>query len=169
MSRHPEPRLSWARFNSNFAVFAAICLLATPSAAREDIRGIWIDDTGKGAVELRLCGESKQSMCGYIVWLQQPLDRKGKPLVDSLNPEPTRRKQPICGLQVIGQLKPMRSGAWDKGWIYDPKQGKSFDVEVRRRGEDRLKVTGYLGIKLLSESFVWNRAPADIPLCSKPN
>ena len=169
MSRYFEPRRFWVRLTSKTAVVAAIFLLAIPAAAREDIRGVWFDDTGKGAVELRLCGETKQSMCGYIVWLQQPLDRKGRPLVDSLNPEPTRRKQPICGLQVIGRLKPMRSGAWDKGWIYDPKQGKSFDVEIRRQGEDRLKVTGYLGIKLLSESFVWSRAPADIQLCQQTN
>ena len=57
----------------------------------------------------------------------------------------------------------------DKTVFYDPKQGKSFDVEVRRRGEDRLKVTGYLGIKLLSESFVWSRAPENIQLCELPN
>ena len=141
-------------------------MLAMGASAREDVRGIWIDDTGKGAVELRLCGNRKQSMCGYIVWLRNPVSRSGKPLRDVLNPEPRNRKRPICGLQIIGRLKPQTNGTWDNGWIYDPKQGKAFDVELRLHDQDRLKVTGYLGIKLFSESFMWRRAPDKFERCA---
>ena len=144
-----------------------LAYISTGSAsARENLQGIWFDDTGRGAVELKLCGSKKKSLCGYIVWLKEQTDRSGRPLTDAYNPKPKYRKRPICGLQIIGRLKPQPDRTWDKGWIYDPKQGKSFDVALSRAGADKLKVTGYLGIKLFSESFIWRRAPDDIQRCA---
>ena len=130
--------------------------------ASGDISGVWLDDSGKGAIEVKACGSS---MCGYIVWLKNANGRNGKPLIDRLNPEASRRNKPICGLQVIGQLKPQQDGSWDKGWIYDPKKGKAFDVEVRRLSQDGLQVKGYLGMKFLSETFVWRRIEGDFARC----
>ena len=125
--------------------------------------GVWLDDTGDGAIEIAPCGER---LCGRIVWLKAPNDKAGRPLTDGYNPEATKRKRPICGLPVIGDLKRQTNGAWDAGWIYDPKEGKSYDVELKLRSSDRLQVTGYLGTKFFSETFIWNRAPAALPKCS---
>jgi len=116
--------------------------------------GIWIDHTGRGAVEIQPCGAG---LCGRIVWIQQPLDTSGQPLRDKLNENRRLRNRPICGIQIIGDLKPMRDGSWDRGWIYDPEQGESFDVELRLRAPDVLQVTGYKGLKFLSETFQWRR------------
>ncbi|MGI9422343.1 MAG: DUF2147 domain-containing protein [Hyphomicrobiaceae bacterium] len=138
-------------------------LSGAPVLAKQEIHGVWIDDSGKGAVEIRPCG---RSMCGFIVWLKKSLSRTGKPLTDKLNPEPRRRGKPICGLQVIGRLKPQSDGSWDDGWIYDPNKGQAFDVEVKRRSAEFLQVKGYLGLKFLSETFVWKRAPNGIKRCS---
>jgi uncharacterized protein (DUF2147 family) len=124
--------------------------------------GVWLDDTGQGAIEIAPCGER---LCGRIVWLKNPNDKTGKPLTDGYNPEKIKRNQPICGLSVIGDLKLKASGSWDEGWIYDPKEGKSYDLELKLRGTDRLVVTGYLGMKFLGETFVWTRAPAELPRC----
>ena len=125
--------------------------------------GVWYDDTGQGAVEILQCGER---LCGRIFWLKDPVAKNGQPLTDALNPDPRQRQRPVCGLQVIGDLKLQQNGAWDTGWIYDPKEGKSYDVEIMLRGPDRLQVKGYMGVKFLSETFVWQRAPADLPRCS---
>ena len=124
--------------------------------------GVWIDDTGKGAVMIEPCG---QTLCGRIVWLKQATDRRGRPLTDGNNPEPRLRQRPICGLPVIGNLKRQTDGSWDGGWIYDPKEGKSYDVELRLRAPNTLLVTGYLGLKFLSETLVWKRAPTNLPRC----
>jgi uncharacterized protein (DUF2147 family) len=123
---------------------------------------VWYDDTGEGAIEIQPCGES---LCGRIVWLKQPLDRAGQPLTDGYNPDPANRTRPICGLDVIGGVKRQSNGSWDQGWIYDPKEGKSYDVELRLKGPDRLSVTGYLGVKFLSETMLWTRASGDIKRC----
>lgn len=121
--------------------------------------GVWIDHTGRGAVEIAPCGQG-QTLCGRIVWMKAPTDPKGQPLRDGLNPDRTQRSRPICGLQIIGELKPQRDGSWDNGWIYDPEQGESFDVEIRLRAPDVLQVKGYKGLKFLSETFQWQRANA---------
>ena len=66
---------------------------------------------------------------------------------------------------MIGEVKRVGGQTWDNGWIYDPKEGKSYDVEIKPRGRDKLEVTGYIGVKFLSETFVWTRAPANIQRC----
>ncbi len=128
--------------------------------------GIWYDDTGRGAVELVPCG---QKLCGRIVWLKEEVNAEGKPLVDRYNPNPARRTTPICGLQVVGDAQKLSDGTWDQGWIYDPKTGSSYNVALSLQKPDQLKVTGYKGIKLLSKSFMWTRAPADLPRCAGVN
>ncbi len=124
--------------------------------------GIWLDDTGQGAIEIAQCADR---LCGRIVWLRAPVDKAGRPLTDGNNPDARQRVRPICGLPVIGDLRRQRDGSWDEGWIYDPKQGKQFDVELKLRTADALQVKGYLGIKFLSETFLWTRAPADLKRC----
>jgi uncharacterized protein (DUF2147 family) len=128
-----------------------------------DVAGVWIDHSGKGAVEIAPCG---QTLCGRIFWIKDPVDKAtGKPLTDALNPDQAKRSSPICGLQIIGELKRQQSGAWDGGWIYNPEDGGRFKVEVRLRNRDLLQVTGYLGVKFLGETFVWKRAPSNIARC----
>lgn len=131
--------------------------------------GIWFDDTGKGAVEIRPCadtGDAKGQLCGRIVWLKEPNNDKGEPLTDGNNPEPEMRARPICGLQVLGNLAPQPDGAWDAGWVYDPKVGKAYSVEVRLESRDQLTVTGYKGLKMLGKTFVWKRAPSTLQRCA---
>jgi uncharacterized protein (DUF2147 family) len=130
--------------------------------------GIWIDHTGRGAVEIVPCGQG--GLCGRIIWMKQPLDETGHPRRDQLNEDRRLRDRPICGLQVIGDLKPMQDGSWDRGWIYDPEQGESFDVEVRLKTPNVLQVTGYKGLKFLSETFRWHRAThVPTPACPPSN
>jgi uncharacterized protein (DUF2147 family) len=130
--------------------------------------GLWYNHSGKGAVEIRPCGESGRDadrLCGFIVWLKDPNNKKGQPLTDGYNEDPRKRGRTICGLPVLGSLRPMSDGSWDQGWVYDPEQGKSFDAAIQLRARDRLILTGYKGIKFFSKSFVWKRAPEDLPRC----
>lgn len=136
-------------------------------------QGIWIDHTGRGAVEITPCvagaapgTPEAANLCGRIVWMKDPNDPKGQPLRDTLNKNAARRGQTICGLQIIGDVKPQANGSWDKGWIYDPEQGSSFDLELRLRNPETLQVKGYMGVKFLSETYVWRRAKEMPPKCT---
>lgn len=145
------------------AAASAATLASTHAEARSDIAGIWFNDTKEAAIELNHC---ETSFCGRIVWLRRPLSRKtGQPIRDARNPSPARRNAPICGLQIISQIRPQSDGSWDKGRIYDPKVGKEYKVAIEKLGPDRLRVIGYIGARLFGRSFEWQRAPNNLERC----
>lgn len=161
-AQQPQPQRKGAQ--------AAIPAPPTPDVSPN---GVWIDHTGRGAVEITPCvpgaaagTPEAANLCGRIVWMKDPNDEKGQPLRDTLNKNAARRSQPICGLQIIGDVKPQPNGSWDKGWIYDPEQGSSFDLELRLRNPETLQVKGYMGVKFLSETYVWRRAKEPPPKCN---
>jgi uncharacterized protein (DUF2147 family) len=123
---------------------AAAIGAATAASAGGEPTGIWIDHTGSGAVEITHCGGA---LCGRVVWVKD------------------RASTSACGTQILGNVKPTGAGKWDNGWIYDPEEKAKYSVELTPMG-DRLKVLGYMGSKMLSETMMWRRAPADIKRCN---
>lgn len=143
------------------SLILAGCIVSSVQA-RQDISGVWYDDTGQGAVELAPCGGY---ICGHIVWLRQPFNINGEPLRDIYNPSPSLKQRSICGLPVIAGVRPQQDGSWDGGRIYDPKVGRTYNVAIVRLDGQRLRVIGYLGARLFGKSFVWHRAGDDIERC----
>jgi uncharacterized protein (DUF2147 family) len=139
---------------------AAACAQTSPQEA-----GIWLDDSGNGAVEIYVCADRADRLCGRIVWLREPLNAQGVPKRDRYNPKQELQTRPICGLPVLGNLYRVEEGGFDGGWIYDPKAGKSYSAAIQLARQDRLIVTGYVGVKFLSKSFTWTRAPAELLRC----
>ena len=140
-----------------------------PAAGTSGEVGIWFNNSGKGAVEIRPCGTTGRDakrLCGFIVWLKNPNGKNGQPLTDGYNSDPAKRRRPICGLPVLGALQRVQEGGYDNGWVYDPEQGQAFDAAIQLSSADKLVLTGYKGVKFFSKSFVWKRAPADLPRCS---
>ena len=133
-----------------------------------DIAGVWIDHTGRGAVEIAPCGNGGR-LCGHIFWLQSVVDERGRPLTDHKNPDTKKRGKPMCGTQILGELNRVgqtsSGGVWGSGWIYNPEDGENFDVEVKLLAPDRLSVMGYAGFKFLSETYTWKRASASVARC----
>lgn len=111
--------------------------------------GVWLDGKGRGAIEIKECGRGK--LCGHVVWVRNSLDQHG------------------CGQQLIGDLREMRNGDWDQGWIVDPDDLKKYDVALERVNRSQLKVTGYMGTKLFSRDFYWKKAPASLKRCDEFN
>ena len=127
------------------AAMGADLIVGGTAWAASDPRGVWIDDKGRGGVEIKDCGAK---LCGHIVWARDEADSsKG------------------CGKQIIGDVAPEGSGLWDNGWIYDPDSDKKYDVELKPLDNNRLRVKGYAGVKFFSRSMIWTRAPADIERC----
>jgi uncharacterized protein (DUF2147 family) len=141
---------------------AAVPPAAVAPAPQPDVAGIWIDHTGQGAVEVYGCGAM---VCGRVVWIKVPIDKMGRALMDGHNPDPAKRSKPMCGVQIIGNVARQPNGTWDNGWIYNPEDGGTFSVELQLRSADTLQVKGYAGLKFLSETFTWKRAPANLARC----
>lgn len=123
---------------------AAVMTPAGSAVAADVATGLWYDHTGRGAVEISDCGGK---LCGKIVWLKDTKNAKG------------------CGIQVLANVPPVGPNTWDGGWIYDPEENSKYDVELKLVAADKLKVTGYAGVKFLGETMMWTRAPLDIQRC----
>jgi uncharacterized protein (DUF2147 family) len=137
------------------AVMLAGAVVAQASSA--DVAGVWIDHTGQGAVEIAPCGylagnAGGNRLCGRVIWLKNPDHRSvsGKR---------------ICGTQVLGDLRKEGRNMWDSGWIYNPEDEERFSAALELANADTLKVTGYLGIRLLGETFTWKRATTSLQSC----
>ena len=128
---------------SAFVALAGPAIIESASAASDPI-GIWLNDTGRGAVEIKQCGEA---LCGNVVWVKSESDANG------------------CGKQIIGDVAPVGGGRWDNGWIYSPERGRKYNVELTPLSNGDLKVVGYSGMKFLSKTMIWKPAPADLQLC----
>jgi|CXWK01.1.fsa_nt_gi uncharacterized protein (DUF2147 family) len=141
---------------------AVLCLPVHATWAAPKEVGVWIDNSGDGAVKIEPCGDK---LCGRIVWLKDPLNDKGQPKRDRYNPDESRRNRTICGLPILGELAQMPEGGFDNGWVYDPKEGKSYSVAIVANGTNQLSVTGYKGVKFLGKTFTWTRATTTLPSC----
>jgi len=124
--------------------------LGAQAGAAADVTGVWIDHTGKGAVEIAPCADK---MCGRVVWLENPNHK-------------SKSGQAICGAQILGDLRRAGNGQWEAGWIFNPEDEERFSAEIKLKSADTLLVTGYLGIKWLGETFTWKRAPPNQQRCS---
>lgn len=160
--------LAFAGVLGVFLTLTGPAALAANNVGKAPEAGLWYNHSGKGAVEIRPCGDTgneAKRLCGFIVWLRDPNGRDGQPLTDGYNSNPAKRGRSICGLPVLGDLQRSSAGGWDFGWVYDPEQGSSFDAAIVAKSADRLVMTGYKGVRFFSKSFVWKRAPDDLPRC----
>jgi uncharacterized protein (DUF2147 family) len=133
-------------------ILTAVVLAAGVPAQGQpaDVAGVWIDHTGQGAVEIAPCGNR---LCGRVVWLKNP-DHK------------SRTGKRICGAQILGDLRREGAKAWGDGWIYNPEDEERFSAAIELAGANTLKVTGYLGIRFVGETFTWTRATTTLERCA---
>ena len=106
--------------------------------------GEWVTASGHGVVRISQCGDA---LCGRIVGVdrppgaQVPTDAQGKSQ---------------CGLTIITDETPTPDGTW-LGHITDPRDGSSYQAEIRVDEAGRLHLRGFVGIPLLGQTQIWHR------------
>jgi len=129
-----------------------LCFFAFAAEAA-DIKGKWLTEEGKANVVMESCGAS---VCGKIVWLKDPNDPSGKPLVDALNQDESMRTRPIIGLKLT-EVTPGGDNVW-KGKIYNPEDGKTYAGELKIQPDGSLLVKGCVLGGMLCDDETWTRA-----------
>lgn len=124
------------------AALMAVAFGTSGASAASDPRGVWLNDTGRGAIEIKDCAGG---LCGYVVWVKEGNDAMG------------------CGKMIIDTVKEANAGKWDSGRIYSPDRKKWYDVDLKPLDSGKLKVTGHA--LFLSKTMMWTRAPADLARC----
>jgi uncharacterized protein (DUF2147 family) len=127
-----------------FLAAAILVPFASTEAAAADPTGIWRKaDQGErpGKIEVFRCGSGKRYICAKIVWLQDPLDSRGKPIHDVRNENPSQRGRPILGLPIINGMTPVAANQW-KGNIYNPEDGNTYSATLTLVSRDQIKLKG---------------------------
>lgn len=132
---------------------ALLIALAPIPANAGDIKGTWLTDEGKARVLMEPCGSN---VCGKIIWLKEPNDSSGKPLVDGRNENKSLRTRPIMGLQ-LAQFASNGNGGW-KGDIYNPEEGKSYTVDAAIQADGSLRIKGCILGGLVCDGQTWTRS-----------
>ena len=108
--------------------------------ADEAANGVWMLDSGKVTVRIAPCGSD---LCGSIVGLAKPLNKKGEPKLDKKNPDESLRSRPLIGLTILANMKPSGDNKW-KGTIYNADDGRTYSSYMKLSG-DNMKVKGCVG------------------------
>ncbi|MCT4119585.1 DUF2147 domain-containing protein [Elizabethkingia anophelis] len=116
------------------------------------IEGKWktIDDeTGKPKSIVEIFKKSDGKYYGKVIQLLiKPEDPNCSGCKDD------RKDKPILGMEVIRGLS--KDGSeFTKGTITDPKNGKTYKCTIKKEGEDKLNVRGYIGFSALGRSQTW--------------
>jgi len=132
------------------ALTFALAALAVPAAAAEPITGRWVTAEKDAVVNIAKCGKA---LCGTIERFLI-LPKGGKDQRDVNNSDPAKRTRKLIGTPVLTGLT-AADALW-KGQVYDPKSGKTYTSEVRRKDAATLEVKGCVGF--LCQTQVWKKA-----------
>lgn len=78
---------------------------------------------------------------------------------DIHNPDPKLRARSTVGIVIIWKLA-YADGAYSGGYVYNPRDGKTYRIAARVIDQDTIQVRGYLWLPLIGQSQLWRRARA---------
>lgn len=132
------------------AMLLAAAIALSPLAAAEPITGRWITAEKNAVVAIAPCGKV---LCGKIekFLIAQP---QGNDQRDVNNPDAAKRSRRLLGTAILSSFA--QDGDVWRGQIYDPKNGKSYRSEIRRKSATVLEVKGCIGP--FCQTQIWNRA-----------
>lgn len=143
------------------AVLALTHALPVLAAGPDDILGEWNDEKKDAKIEIYKCSES---YCGRITWLREPNypadstdGTPGTPKLDHNNPDATRTKDTVIGLNIVKGFRYDGENRWNGGTVYDPKNGKTYKGKMMLVSPSRLDLRGYIGISLIGRTTNWSR------------
>lgn len=135
--------------NAGLALALGVAMTA-PAFAVEPIAGRWVTAEKDAVIAIRKCGKS---LCGTIEKFLIP-PPGGNDQRDVNNADPAKRQRKLIGTAILSGLT-ADADAW-RGQVYDPKSGRTYTSEVRRKGDGTLVVKGCFGP--LCQTQVWRKA-----------
>jgi len=127
------------------------CFGAISQVSENDILGIWMTELKDGKIEIY---KKNNLYYGRIVWIAEPNDDNGNPILDGNNPDNSLKNRPVMGMDIITKMT-YNGKEWSGGEIYDPKSGDTYTCKLWFENSE-LKVRGYLG--WLFDTKTWTKA-----------
>lgn len=151
-----------------FCIALLNAIAACTASASTDAADFWVNDEQGWVVETRPCDSG---LCGYLAGFR--IDHPHAPdyvAVDDRNPDPARRGDPLCGLQLIGGFKPSPrpDGKLIGGWVYDPDKGETYSAVITIIDANTVKLRGYVAIPLFGRTITLHRETDVTTRCAVP-
>ena len=134
-----------------------LLLLVLPARAADNpdaVVGVWKNGEGTGLIQIFKKGNK---YFGRLVWLKVPNNPDGTPRTDVNNPDESKRKTPLKGLENMRDFAYSGENKWEGGKIYDPKNGSDYSCEMTLTDPNTLEVRGFIGVSLFGRTDVWKR------------
>jgi len=126
--------------------FASVSWAASGDALKcDDLLGVWWSPKKDAKIEMTRRGDA---YFGRIIWVTPEKAWRR----DNKNPDPHLRGGKLTGLEIFHDFKFDGKETWDGGFVYDPKNGKTFHAFFKMKGPDILRAVGYMGLKIFNRS-----------------
>jgi len=77
---------------------------------------------------------------------------------DTNNPDPNARNKELIGTVILKNFK-FNGKSWEKGTIYDPNSGKTYDCILKTKDNNKtLDIRGFIGISMFGRTSTWTRS-----------
>lgn len=142
-----------------------LCAFSMQSHAQSALDGYWLTQNKRSVIHVGACEGNQNTLCGKIHWI---ID--GGMQFDTKNPDPTKRAQALCGLNVLYDFKKNTITHWDNGKIYKADDGDTYSAYLKLKHHGTLEVRGFIGISLIGKTQEWTRLYDldDYPACTPP-
>jgi uncharacterized protein (DUF2147 family) len=119
-----------------------------PKLSGDAILGEWL--SAKKDTRILIFKEGERYR-GRVLW------GTGSSPKDVKNPDPALRNRDVIGMVILNGFKYDGDGVWEKGTIYDPREGKTYDCKMTIKEDGRLNIRGYVGVSLFGRTEIWTR------------
>lgn len=107
----------------------------------DDILGIYLNPNESTKIKIY---KEDNHYSGKIIWLTEPLDKKGNPKLDINNSNKELRDRPLIGLVTLTGLQYIDED-WTDGKMYNHERGKTVNFKVVSITKQSMKIKVTLG------------------------
>jgi uncharacterized protein (DUF2147 family) len=127
----------------------------TPSRTGESVLlGEWWTENNEGIVKFAKYPDGTYR--GTTTCCKPKRYTDESPETDIHNPNPKLRTRSPIGIVIIWKLV-YEDGEYTGGYVYNPRDGKTYHIQVKVIDQNTIKIRGYLGLPVFGQSQVWKR------------
>jgi uncharacterized protein (DUF2147 family) len=143
----------WTTSSSSVAQTAPNAAV-TQRSPGDALLGEWWTENNQGRI--RFTRDRDGTYRGTTTCCKPDKPSEDHPAVDLHNPNPKQRGRSTVGIVLIWKLA-FEDGEYVDGYVYNPRDGKTYRFEAKMVDKNTVKIRGYMGIPLLGQSQIWKR------------
>lgn len=129
---------------------------AAANKADQRILGEWWTEGREGRIKFIQARDG--TFRGITTCCRPKVPSSENPVKDMHNPNPALRERATIGIVIIWKLNYESDGEYNGGYLYNPRDGNTYRINIKIIDGDTIKIRGYIAIPLLGQSQIWKRA-----------